>query len=251
MSPMERAAESSCEAPRIALGQAVQRGISGLLELSLPGSCLLCGTPMGLRSEAFYPVCTSCLKRLPIPIGSRCVVCSRSLISEERICTRCRERRYHFTAHISACEYRDEAKELLAAYKFDNRRRVSRVIADILAPLIADQEVPVIPVPFRRKSRHLRGWDPVGEICRHLRRRHGIRVIRCLERTGGTPQKALGFEARRLNVAGRIRLRKRPGAGRFVLLDDVFTSGATLDECARVLIEGGAGEVLAVTFAID
>jgi ComF family protein len=172
------------------------------------------------------------------------------LISESSICITCRERNYRFAANTSAFEYRDSAKELLAALKFDNRRRVAMIMADFLAPLLLRRGLPVVPVPARKAALRARGWDPVWEICRFLGRRHGLQVVRCLQRIGGAPQKALDFEARRRNVAGQIRA-TRPPVSRMVLLDDVFTTGATLDECAGVLRQAGSAEVYAVTFAID
>lgn len=227
-----------------------RKAASRLLELLFPGRCVLCGSAIDASYKPFYPVCASCLQRLPVPAGSRCKICSRSLISESGICITCRERNYQFAANTSAFEYRGAAKQLLAAFKFDNRRRVGMVIADLVAPLLLERGFPVVPVPGRKAALKARGWDTVWEICRLLERRYGLQIVRCLQRVGGAPQKALGFEARKANIAGQIRARIPPPA-RTVLLDDVFTTGATLDECARVLRRAGGREVYAVTFAID
>jgi competence protein ComFC len=175
------------------------------------------------------------------------------LISETGICTRCRQRSYHFTSHFSLFEYRDQAQELLILYKFENRRRIGLSLADLLAPAVRDKfsGIPLVPVPYRKKARRARGWDPIGEICRLLRARHHLPVAPCLARKGGMPQKSLDFEQRLINLRGQIRLRRSLGTRKAVLLDDVFTTGATLDECARILREAGCEEVHAVTIAID
>ena len=227
--------------------------ISGLLEWLLPNACVLCGGSLQTGARPYYIVCDGCRKRLPAIAGSRCCVCSRALISEITICTRCRQRSYHFASHLSLFEYRDQIQELLIRYKFENRRRIALLLADLMAPVLHENfaGVPLIPVPHRMKARRARGWDPVGEICRLLRTRHRIRLAPCLVRKGGLPQKSLDFGERLINLRGQIRLLRPLDMKKAVLLDDVFTTGATLDECARVLREGGCVEVHAVTVAID
>ncbi len=107
--------------------------------------------------------------------------------------------------------------------------------------------MPVPPRPGRR------GLDPVERIARILERRWGITVCRCLSRTGGTEQKSLDFAGRSRNLKGRITVRPARGGvpPLAVLLDDVFTTGATADACARALLEAGSVEVRVVTLAVD
>ena len=93
-------------------------------------------------------------------------------------------------------------------------------------------------------------------ISRYIARRHRIRIWRCLNRGGDVPQKALNYEQRVLNIAASgISLKGRSGplagASEVVLIDDVFTTGATADECARILLKGGAKKVHVLTFAQD
>lgn len=128
-------------------------------------------------------------------------------------------------------------------------------MGDLFARVIqADyQGIPVVPVPPRPGSKRRRGWDPMERICGLLRRKYGFRIVECLKRTDDVPQKSLDFESRLTNLHGKIRLKRHfsPLEPEILILDDIFTTGATLDECARILRAGGAGRVRTLTFAVD
>jgi ComF family protein len=222
-----------------------------LLELLFPGRCLLCGGELAFNSRRGQPVCLDCRERLaPLSGMRRCAVCSLPLISESRLCTRCRRRGYEFQSNLSLFEYRGAVRELLYQYKFRNRLRLAGVLADCLARVLrADfPGVVLVPAPGNPRAVARRGWDPVERICRVLEQVHGFPACRALAREAGPPQKLLGYEERRSNL--RLHLRRSAGAEP-VLLDDVFTTGATASECARLLKQGGAARVRVLTLAID
>jgi len=129
---------------------------------------------------------------------------------------------------------------------------VATVFSDLVVRAIAERApgLCVVPVPPRAGRETP---DGVELVCRSLERRHGVTVLRALVRTGGAQQKTLDLAERRQNLKGRIHLRL-PGQAlpsSVVLLDDVFTTGATLDACARVLRESGCASVCAFTLAIE
>ena len=231
---------------------------SNALELLFPGTCLLCGKALLFQSQPFYPVCDRCVGALECIRDPRCRICGRFLISERNICTRCRERSYHFSEHRSLYEYRGAVRELVYQLKFNGRRRVSLILADHLASTLNDcyPGLTLVPVPARRGRIRERGWDHMQLISRHISRRYGIKVYRCLSRGGDVPQKILNFEQRVHNIAASgITFKDRDGplvaASEVVLIDDVFTTGATVDECARILLKGGVKKVHVLTFAQD
>jgi ComF family protein len=228
---------------------------SMILELLYPGRCLLCGSslltpaPYPAAAMAFSPVCRPCLDSLRPLQGRRCLRCSTPLISEQSVCTRCRVRNYLFTANFSVFAYRDSVKELLYQYKFLKRRRAALIIADYLATACGEKfpGLPLVPVPGRRSRDH------VDTVCRIMAKTHALPVLRLLSRRGKVPQKSLDYAQRCRNIRGSITCRsdKPVPAGAVVLLDDVFTSGATANECARVLRGRGAASVHVLTFALD
>jgi ComF family protein len=230
-----------------------------LLEIIYPRRCLCCGDPLFFRGSLRFPICSSCEEALsPIEAERRCAVCSVPLISELHRCTRCSERCFSFTSNFSLYEYRGPIRKIISQFKFSNRRSLARLIAGLVRPQLEQRYggMPVIPVPGSRRSVRRRGWDPMPEVARALHRAGGTETPFLLKRRRGGPQKGLHYRERMENIRGTIQLgRPRRTMGkapaRVVLLDDIFTSGATADECTRVLRLAGVREVFVLTLAIE
>ena len=111
----------------------------------------------------------------------------------------------------------------------------------------------MVPVPFRRIRKTQQGWDQIQLITVLLRKYWNIPVLNILRRRKSGPQKLLGYEERKLNIKGKIKLRysAKDLPEKILLLDDVFTTGATGSECAKVLLNAGVSEVDMLTLAID
>ena len=229
--------------------------LNTLLEIFFPGKCLLCGEMLLGRSQSLKPVCLSCLQGL-IPItGRRCRVCSRALISEKDICTACRQREYNFDTNYSIFEYSGVIKELIYQYKFRRRKRVALIFTGFLAEALQRlyPQLIVIPVPPRKQPWGQRDWEHIDLIARYLEGFSGIRVARILKRSGKKAQKSMDYRQRAENIQNTISLKgDMPNTyGNLVLLDDIFTTGATGNECARILVQAGCRSVNLVTLALD
>jgi predicted amidophosphoribosyltransferase len=225
-----------------------------LLGALFPGRCLLCGRWLSLSEDIFFPLCNLCRASL-VPIGrERCAKCGMALVSESLTCTRCREAGFVFESNVALFPYSRGPQELIRKLKFEGRTRLAVLFADLAASAFCPewQTYPVVPVPPRPGRRTP---DPVGRVAACLEKRHGKTLRRLLVRTGGSQQKSLDLPRRRENLRGMIRLapeKGRPGLpARVVLLDDIFTTGATLDACARVLRDAGCEQVYAITLAIE
>ncbi len=155
-------------------------------------------------------------------------------------------------------------RELIYQYKFRNHRRLGLYFALWLARAYRTRYAgePLVPVPFRPSGKRQRGWDHIECILDHLEHIYRIPVQPLLVRDNGRQQKRLDFEGRMGNLKGRVRMRgaaTHPFAGgslsrlpaSVVLLDDIFTTGATASECGRVLREAGIDKVSVLTIAID
>jgi competence protein ComFC len=243
-----------------------------LLEALFPGRCLLCGRWLQGAADDGAPLCDGCRAELGPLEGERCSRCGMQLVSEKGACMRCRDAEYAFESNIALFAHGGAAKTLLRGLKFGGRTRLAPFFAAHAASALreAGRLLPLVPVPPRPGRG---GPDTAELVARCLGRGHGMDVRRLLARAGGAQQKRLSFTQRRDNLAGRIHLRgpvaAQPGqpciAGwpwgarptsaviplECVLLDDVFTTGATLDACARVLKEAGCARVYGLTLVIE
>jgi competence protein ComFC len=224
------------------------------LELVFPSSCLVCGSPLLTFSDLMKPLCELCEASLEHIEGPLCELCGRPLISEKRRCLRCRERGFAFDSAEAVFSYSGRAKELFRQYKFSSMKRAAPYFASILAPRLAEPRYSpiVVPAPYTLSKIKRKGWDQVELIARFLEKCEGIRVIRALSRAESLSQKNLGSKERQINLKGKIAI--KPGIeipAEVTFLDDVFTTGATADECARVLKDSGCTRVRVLTLMID
>lgn len=235
------------------------RVFHAVLDCVVPERCILCGDYILPGSRpGIYPVCGACASLKPILDEKRCIRCSMPLISEKGICMECRGRSFFFESNFSIFRYGDAGTmRSIHAYKSDGRISMAGFFAGKLAAIYSSRyaDIPVVPVPCRRESRKKRGFDQIDLMCAELERTYRIRHIHMLERRGAArEQKILNREEREKNLQGRIfpRIRGTEAVPRsVVLLDDVFTTGATANECARVLKSLGIGKVFVLTIAID
>ncbi|TFG85148.1 MAG: ComF family protein [Spirochaetales bacterium] len=224
-----------------------------LSEALFPRSCVVCGgaVPAGLG----WPLCDACEASLQPISGTRCIRCGKSLISERELCMRCRCSVYDFDSAFPLFRYAGNVKKLLVAYKAGGRRSLSRLMARYLADGLRTTYpgAVVVPVPPRPGKLRRKGWDQVEDLARALELRHGVAVARLLGRRGSAiEQKNLDFAGRAANMQGAFAVKAPLDPSlRYVLLDDVLTTGATLSECARVLKASGATLVAAMVFAAD
>lgn len=147
-------------------------------------------------------------------------------------------------------------QDLLVSWKIRGMRGLSELYADILAEFISGSPelsgLPVVPVPPRPGKMKEKGWDQVRELSFFLSRKHHIYVFDCLTRTSWMQQKKLGRAERFSNMKGRFSMKsamKIPE--RVIVLDDLVTTGSTLDACAEALKGANCGKVYGLTLFYD
>jgi ComF family protein len=130
---------------------------------------------------------------------------------------------------------------LVHALKYGGRAAYAEIFANALASLPGPRPDGLVPMPLARIRQRERGFNQAGEIARHLGHRLGVPVWRALARTRDTaPQAALPLEARAANVRGAFAAIRSLAGSRIAIVDDVMTTGATLDAAARVALAAGA-----------
>ena len=178
--------------------------------------------------------------------------------SERSRCEPCRRRRPFFTYARAATLYGERVREALFCLKFGGKTAMARPLGDLMADaglaMVPVKEIDcLVPVPLHRSREAERGFNQSGLLARRVSQRWGIRVeSAALRRLRSThPQTDLDAQERRRNVKGAFAL-SRPEAfveRHVLLIDDVFTAGATVSECARVLLGAGAARVGVLTVA--
>ncbi len=228
------------------------------------GKCCVCG-----NSTFNGKICISCSKKLYDEAENshceRCRICGKSLISEDEICMSCREERILKNSDkvVPVFPYRLWAKTLLFEWKMQNQRSLSPFFAEICNSVIKkriSENIFIVPVPPRPGKIKSRGWDQIEELSEILKVKFGYKVLKLLERTEKIQQKKLDRK-KRLSSKGKIytesKLLKRLCSEnslpeQVLLIDDVLTTGVTVESCCEILKNAGISKVDVLSlFVVD
>jgi len=235
-----------------------------------PSDCRVCGAPLVKISR--LPVCQECLDAMRPIAGGLCAICGERLFSSyalsaaenEPRCGLCRRIEPAFARAVAYGSYEGGLRELIHLLKYAGVRPAANVLGRMLAEAIAALEldfpaesIPVVPVPLYRTRHRHREFNQAELIARAAMKLNPApgRLHLCtgvLERKRETPsQTGLTRHQRRENVRGAFGVAQIDVVkGREVLVvDDVYTTGATVSECARVLRRAGATKVWVATVA--
>jgi len=205
------------------------------------------------------PVCPPCSEAIQLRTGGFCPGCGYMSGRDDTPPTRCPEcrrtpppwDRLHFYGRYSG-----PLRDLILGYKFKGNFGRTKLLSDMayraLPPEISRLPDLIIPVPLHRKRLLWRGFNQSTEISRIIGKRLDKPVLhKGLTRIRNTPpQTRLGREERQTNIKGAFRAAPKQIRGKAILLvDDVYTTGATLRECARTLKRAGASRVDALVLA--
>ncbi|HSW85241.1 MAG TPA: ComF family protein [Candidatus Saccharimonadales bacterium] len=216
--------------------------LDSLLGIVAPHDCLACGA----EGNLLCGLCAGSLQGIP----DRCYRC-RKLMNDSLTCEKCRQTSLLYSVKVAAV-YGSVAKGLIWKLKLGGAQSSARIMAKYMAQQVrvADRSV-IIPVPTATSRIRQRGYDQARLIARELSLQTRAPYFDRLRRVGQMHQHGLSRQARLSQLSAVFRL-KRPEQlrGRHVLLvDDVITTGATLEAAALVLRSAGAKRVEAVVFA--
>jgi ComF family protein len=195
-------------------------------------------------------LCAACdadLPRLGMPLCPRCALSSPG----GALCGRCLAQTPSYDLTIAALAYAFPADTLVHAFKFRGELALAPLLAELLARRIpASERIDmVVPVPLAAERLRGRGYNQAAEVARLLALRAPLELFLCERSRDTAAQSDLPWAERRRNVRGAF-VCKRAIPGRSVaVVDDVMTTGATLDELARVLKQAGATRVVNLVVA--
>jgi ComF family protein len=236
----------------LVIGAAARAIADGLLSIVLAPSCAGCRVP--LEQPTASVVCDRCWNGIEPFSPPVCRVCCDPLLSwrtDDGRCPACRASATRIVRGAAIGAYDGILRSLLHALKYDGRRSVALPIAELMAVHgrdVLDGADCVVPVPLHWSRRWKRGFNQSAELARRL----PVPMLQALKRRRMTrSQTALPASARRANVRTAFRVARTASIRDLciVIVDDVSTTGATLDACAETLLRGGAREVRALTAA--
>jgi competence protein ComFC len=225
-----------------------------------PEACQICGEVRATPAEGF--VCAECWRQVRFirpPFCERCGLPFEGEITTSFECANCREMDLHFVFARSAVVAKGMVLDVIHRYKYKRSLWFENFLADLLireaAPVLKNEKWDwIVPVPLHISKQREREFNQAERLSKHLSRATNIPVnARLLKRITATrTQTLLTRPERAENVRKAFALRERDrklNGERIILLDDVFTTGATTSACARVLREAGAAEVCVWTVA--
>lgn len=201
--------------------------------------CLLCGAP-----AERHGLCAPCRSDLPALPQTLCAVCA-SPLAVPGVCGSCLQRPPRYDAVIAAHAYAFPLDRLIQRYKYGADVRLAPVLTDLLAARVRSRPDLVLPVPLARRRLRERGFNPALELARAMAYARGCTLASelCRRVTETPPQALLPWSARARNVRRAFVCDGNLDGLTVAVIDDVLTTGATLDELARVLKHAGAVRV--------
>ena len=251
----------------MALTEDVRSLVSGMLELVYPDSlyCICCGKI--INGSRPYRLCNECMDGVKWATGRTCAKCGKplSVMDQGVICYSCSENRHVFDRGITCAEYGTHERAIVFAMKYNGRTDIARTLADVMRDRLSGERLPgglqmIMHVPMFRCKKLERGFDQAELVAKGLAKRmdipfKGDLLVRCRETRamrGLTPAErrtnlngAFGFgnlyEAKEIEEIIRDR--------NILVVDDIYTTGATADAVAGMLKGVGAGRVYFISFA--
>lgn len=224
-----------------------------LLELLWPRVCPFCEK---VHAKGICEECKKTLKRLRVN-EPYCMKCGKPIHNEEAaFCKDCSTSKRYFNQGMALWRHQGIVSKAIYNFKYYNQRAYGDDIARrmaIEAGTIIKRWNPqvIIPVPLCKKRRRIRGFNQSLILANRLGEELGIPVKECVSRIKETlPQNTLDKTKRKSNITGAFAIESMPYLKRVLIVDDIFTSGSTIDEISRLLKNSGVSQVYFITISI-
>ena len=230
------------------------------MDLIYPAQCELCGNQL---EDLEKYICENCSRKLPVISTPHCPVCYRSIKTRgegNRICGFCKLNSKRIVEKVVALyEYRDGSRELIHRYKYDKYQSLAGFLAENLFEQVRDSDVLddvdwIVSIPLHWTRKRWRGFNQADKLAKYISKKTGVPLLptkyfKRIKKT--TPQVTLNAEHRKKNIRGAFELNKKIKFenSSVVLVDDVLTTGATSNECARILKKAGAKKINLIVLA--
>lgn len=213
--------------------------------------CLLCG------SRDSRLLCKNCASTIEFIQERKCLKCGKGLLDEydENICTDCKESSFTFHSAYSSFYYRGTGKKLIHKLKYEGKKEIAKILADYIFDIVRKENLKadiIVPVPLHKNKLEMRGFNQSYIIGEYLSKYMDSPIQPSLVRKKDTKAQ-YNFDklVRKLNVSNAFSMDLLYNVinKRILLVDDVFTTGNTVEECSKVLKKSGAADIYVVTAA--
>lgn len=214
--------------------------------------CCICGRP------AREALCSGCLGALEYIEGRVCLKCGKDLDDhyEHNLCPDCIGQDKHFDLAFSCFRYRNMGKDIIHRLKYEGQKDAAAVLARLMQEKISDEGIrveAVVPVPIHSSKKAARGFNQAQLIAEEIAAAEDVPLWDCLIRTKKTEEQFhLDKLHRTLNVHNAFCINLVYNSKKYktvLLVDDIYTTGSTVDECSKVLKQHGVEKVYVVTAA--
>ncbi len=230
----------------------------GMKRILFPPQCPCCGTLLSFN-EYESGFCGSCRKSIQYIHEPACKICGKKLNDKtSEYCFDCSKNKHIFQQSKAVYVYSGGIKKAMYRLKYGNRKEYARIFARDMARMhekfIRQKKIDlVVPVPMNGAKRRERGYDQAALLAKELAEQTGLafsdRTLIRIKRT--RPQKELNDTERRKNLKNAFKIGQSVVKSKKVLLvDDIYTTGSTMDACAEVLMNAGAKAVYGMTVVV-
>lgn len=231
-----------------------------IFDLIYPRRCPVCNEVLPFGDSG---ACPACLEKLSFVSQPVCMCCGKELKKSgfdngqtEEYCSDCMCHKRSFLGGIALLNYNDGARKVMAGLKYKNRREYADFLTEEMVKrhgrqILRLKAEAIVPVPIHKKRRRERGYNQAELLAKGLSRRLSIPVKTLLLRVENTTaQKKLGYEERQKNEEKAFAATNCKGMGRVLLVDDIYTTGATAESCTKALLSAGVSQVFLLNMAI-
>lgn len=215
--------------------------------------CIVCDAE--LNHDTKHCMCDKCLDKLPF-VNKVCTRCGIEIYSKSNLCLECKSSQRHFKRALSCFNYAPPITDLIFRFKYGDEVYLGEYMAFFMTNKIIEAGIDfdiIIPVPLSEQRYKLRTFNQAEILAHHIADNlHKQLNTKCLLRIKDTQtQTHLSHSQRQENLKDAFRVEDKSivKGKKILIVDDIFTTGATCDEIAKVLTKSGSNDVYAITFA--
>ncbi|MFH1093253.1 MAG: ComF family protein [Candidatus Omnitrophota bacterium] len=232
---------------------------ASLIDIIYPRYCLICSK--SIEDSSYEGACKTCLEKIEVNVSPFCKKCGCSLKGVRGTndsCIKCLDKQYYFDRALSVCEYTGIARKCIQLFKYKRKFKIGRNLSRIMLTFLrehcsVDSIDLITAVPLHSSKLKERGFNQAEIFAEFIRLSLNLPAsfdnLKRIRKTKSQYQ--LPLAKRQVNILGafdctdKVFFKNKS----ILIVDDIFTTGATLNECSRVLKNAGAKKVLALTMA--